>query len=54
LAAMNTRGNLLHRTWFLMDQAQIHKFIYTNKYCPIYKRLESFNDAVCVYIVCQL
>ena len=33
LAAMNTSGNLQQRSLFLMDRAQIHKFIYTNKYC---------------------
>jgi len=30
LAAMNSRGNLQQITWFIMEQTQIHKFIYTN------------------------
>jgi len=30
LAAMNSRGNLQQRTLFVMEQTQIHRFMYTN------------------------
>jgi len=53
LAAVNSRGNLQQRTWFIMEQTQIHKFMYTNT-AAIYQELKSFNEVLCFYISYQL
>jgi hypothetical protein len=55
LVAMNSRGNLQQRTWFVMDRTQIHKFIYIYKQtntATIYKELKRFNE-VLFHINCQ-
>jgi hypothetical protein len=53
LAAVNSRGNLQQETWFVMEQTQIHKFIYTNT-ATIYQEIKGFNNVLCFYILFQL